>query len=42
MIIDVNDNIFKILPFGSGRITCLGHPLGALMMEIVLAHLFHY
>jgi len=42
MIIDVNDNIFKLLPFGSGRITCLGHPLGALMMEIVLAHLLHY
>jgi hypothetical protein len=42
VIIDVNDNIFKLLPFGSGRITCLGHPLGALMMEIVLAHLLHY
>jgi hypothetical protein len=36
-IIDGNDNIFKLLPFESGRITCLGHPLGALMMEIVLA-----
>jgi hypothetical protein len=42
MIIDVNDNIFKPLPFGSGRITCLGHPLGALNMEIVLAHLLRY
>jgi flavonoid 3'-monooxygenase len=40
-IIDMNDNNFKLLPFGSGRRACPGRALGILVVQIVLARLLH-
>jgi cytochrome P450 len=40
-IIDMDENNFKLFPFGSGRRACPGRPLGTLVVQIVLARLLH-
>jgi cytochrome P450 len=40
-IIDMDENNFKLFPFGSGRRACPGRPLGILVVQIVLARLLH-
>jgi cytochrome P450 len=40
-IIDMDENNFKLFPFGSGRRACPGRPLGILVGQIVLARLLH-
>ncbi|CAM6045612.1 unnamed protein product [Sphagnum compactum] len=40
-IVDMNENNFKLLPFGSGRRACPGRALGTLVVQIVLARLLH-
>ncbi|CAK9254887.1 unnamed protein product [Sphagnum jensenii] len=40
-IIDMDENNFKLFPFGSGRRACPGRPLGILVAQIVLARLLH-
>ncbi|CAK9857340.1 unnamed protein product [Sphagnum jensenii] len=40
-IIDMDENNFKLFPFGSGRRACPGRPLGILVVQIILARLLH-